>query len=234
MHIERLYRKAGRSFEFCYNIQTSEPLLLAELEKLFWLLSETFEPQLLGANSFLVSEGVVEVGPRMNFVTPWSTNAVAICHACGLDKVLRIERSRRYITPEGVDPDYDRMTECIYPVPLGTFESSISSEEVFQVDLLGRGINALKDINDKMGLGMDDWDMDFYYNLFVHDFKRNPTDVECFQLGQANSEHSRHWFFKGKQVINGVVKEESLMDIVRSNLRPYSNSVVAGDNSSAI
>ncbi len=39
---------------------------------------------------------IVEVGPRMNFTTAWSTNAVSVCHACGLTKIKRIERSRRY------------------------------------------------------------------------------------------------------------------------------------------
>jgi len=51
---------------------------------------------------------------------------------------------------------------------------------------------------------MDDWDEHFYYDLFLDHFKRNPTSVECFQLGQANSEHSRHWFFRGKLVIDGA------------------------------
>ena len=27
---------------------------------------------------------------------------------------------------------------------------------------------------------------------------RTPTNVELFDLGQSNSEHSRHWFFSGK------------------------------------
>ena len=33
----------------------------------------------------------------MNFTTAWSTNAVSICQACGLRKITRIERSRRYL-----------------------------------------------------------------------------------------------------------------------------------------
>ena len=40
-----------------------------------------------------------------------------------------------------------------------------------------------------MGLGLDDWDIEYYYNLFVKDLKRNPTNVECFDLSQSNSEH---------------------------------------------
>jgi hypothetical protein len=46
------------------------------------------------------------------------------------------------------------------------------------------------------GLAFDDWDLDFYTDLFKNRLNRNPTSVECFDLAQSNSEHSRHWFFK--------------------------------------
>jgi phosphoribosylformylglycinamidine synthase len=38
---------------------------------------------------------VLEVGPRLNFQTAWSSNAVTIFHSCGIGSVERIERSRR-------------------------------------------------------------------------------------------------------------------------------------------
>ena len=83
---------------------------------------------------------------------------------------------------------------------------------------------------------MDDWDLNFYHDLFVNKIKRNPTNVECFQLGQANSEHSRHWFFKGKMVINGEEKEENLIQIISSPLEanPKNSLIAFKDNSSAI
>lgn len=37
-----------------------------------------------------------QVGPRLSFSTAWSANAQSICKSCGLDKVTRIELSRRY------------------------------------------------------------------------------------------------------------------------------------------
>ena len=48
-----------------------------------------------------------------------------------------------------------------------------------------------------MGLGLDDWDMDYYTQLFRDEFQMDPTDVELFDMAQSNSEHSRHWFFGG-------------------------------------
>jgi len=242
--------------EFCFNIQVSSGLSDSETETLRWLLSETFEPQLFSAVSFLETEkrksaGAVlfEVGPRMNFSTAWSTNAVSICQSCGLTKVVRIERSRRYLLKGGgktlleksgpaafLDLVHDRMTECVYPFPLESFETGIVPKPPYYVPLMEKGKAALEEINRTMGLGLDDWDIDYYYNLFVIDIGRNPTDVECFDLSQSNSEHSRHWFFGGRLVIDGLEAPQTLMQIVKE---PYkrnpNNSVIAfHDNSSAI
>ena len=39
----------------------------------------------------------MQVGPRLSFSTAWAANAQSICQSCGLDKVTRIETSRRYL-----------------------------------------------------------------------------------------------------------------------------------------
>ena len=242
--IQRFYRLAGKDSENCFYVEVSDPLLAHELPILKWLLAETFEPEYLGDRSLLDSgkAQIVEVGPRLNFETAFSTNAVAICRFCGLDKVKRLEKSRRWILPEGADRDrfvaarHDRMTECLYPVPLESFETGLVPEPVRTIPLLEKGIDALRDINRELGLGMDAWDLGFYHDLFTKTFRRNPTNVECFQLAQANSEHSRHWFFKGNLLIDGKAAGETLMEIIKSTLRANpSNSVIAfKDNSSAI
>jgi phosphoribosylformylglycinamidine synthase len=56
-------------------------------------------------------------------------------------------------------------------------------------------------------------------------------------MGQSNSEHSRHWFFGGKMIIDGKEKESTLFQMVKATLNETnkSNSVIAfHDNSSAI
>ena len=81
--------------EHCFNIQTSSPLTTDQQNLLAWLLRETFEADQFTNRSSLTESGtLLEVGPRMNFSTAWSTNATAICHACGLLQIVRIERSR--------------------------------------------------------------------------------------------------------------------------------------------
>jgi phosphoribosylformylglycinamidine synthase len=237
--------------EYCYNIEVEETLSPDEMSTLRWLLSETFEPELFSDRSFLIQSTEQSAQntdrPRMNFTTAWSANAVAVCHGCGLFKIKRIERSRRYMVRavsslgnESIDrfieEVHDRMTECPYHEPLKTFESGVMPEPVTEVPMIEEGISALEKINIEMGLGLDDWDKEYYYNLFVNDLGRNPTNVECFDLSQSNSEHSRHWFFKGRLIVDGIEVPENLIDLISMPLRENrGNSVIAfKDNSSSI
>ncbi|GBD97250.1 MAG TPA: phosphoribosylformylglycinamidine synthase [Nitrospirae bacterium] len=257
--------------EFCFYIEAQEPVSSGEMSILSWLLSETFEPENFSGRSFLIQNtehrtqstdtdtdkesraSILEVGPRMNFTTAWSTNAVSVCHACGLQKISRIERSRRYkfIFSENNESSanfssslithhssllFDRMTECPYPEPLTSFETGIRPEPVFEIPLKEEGKSALEKINKEMGLGLDDWDIEYYYDLFVKDIGRNPTNVECFDLSQSNSEHSRHWFFKGKLIVDDREAPHDLIELIKKPLKANpNNSVIAfNDNSSSI
>jgi phosphoribosylformylglycinamidine synthase len=240
---------AGITAEHCFYVEASRALTPDDTGVLDWLLCETFEPDRLDASSFLddAAGTVVEVGPRMNFTTAWSTNAVSICHACGLTAVLRVERSRRFLLRTGRPvPEervkaflallYDRMTECPYPEPLTSFATGINPAPVSLVPVMVGGRPALEKINRDLGLAFDDWDLDFYTSLFRDRIGRDPTDVECFDIAQSNSEHSRHWFFKGRLLIDGEAVPEHLFAVVSA---PYeanpNNSVIAfHDNSSAI
>ncbi|QCD98508.1 phosphoribosylformylglycinamidine synthase [Vigna unguiculata] len=240
--------------EQCYNVGLSSQLSSENFSVLKWLLQETFEPENLGNESFLekkrkegLSPVIVEVGPRLSFTTAWSTNAVAICHACGLTEVTRLERSRRYLlftTSELQDHQinefaymvHDRMTECVYSQKLTSFETSIVPEEIRYIPVMERGRKALEEINLEMGFAFDDHDLEYYTKLFREDIKRNPTNVELFDIAQSNSEHSRHWFFTGKIFIDGQLMNKTLMQIVKSTLQANPNNSVIGfkDNSSAI
>ncbi len=245
----------GISTEFCFNVAADSAPAADDMRLLGWLLAETFEPGQFSEKSFLARDGspgvslILEVGPRMNFTTAWSTNAVSVCHACGLRKISRIERSRRYrleLAPgaslsKDQERDFlslvhDRMTECAYPKPLTTFETGMKPEPVRVIALLEQGRPALEKLNREMGLGLDDWDLDYYTNLFVKDIRRNPTNVECFDLSQSNSEHSRHWFFRGRLIVDGKEVPGTLMKIVKATWEANrNNSIIAfSDNSSAI
>ncbi|KAL0452842.1 UNVERIFIED_CONTAM: putative phosphoribosylformylglycinamidine synthase, chloroplastic/mitochondrial [Sesamum latifolium] len=131
---------------------------------------------------------------------------------------------------------HDRMTECIYNQKLTSFETNVVPEEVRYIPVMEKGRKALEEINEEMGLAFDEQDLKYYTKLFMDDIQRNPTNVELFDIAQSNSEHSRHWFFTGKIVIDGQPVNKTLMQIVKSTLQANPNNSVIGfkDNSSAI
>ncbi|THB79189.1 MAG: phosphoribosylformylglycinamidine synthase, partial [Desulfobulbaceae bacterium] len=146
---------------------------------------------------------------------------------------------RCYLVDEDVElevfvaKNHDRMTECQYLEPLKSFETGVEPEPVYEVDLITNGPDGLLEIP---GISMDEWDRNLYYDYFVNQHKRNPTIVEIMDLNNANSEHSRHGFFKGKQVIDGKEQEGTLFDLVSDTLKanPAGSIVAFKDNSSVI
>lgn len=128
------------------------------------------------------------------------------------------------------------MTEWRIRKPLETFSVGIPPEPVRDVPVLTEGVSVLEKMNKEMGLSLDKRDIEYLYTLFHDELKRNPTDVELFDFSQSNSEHSRHWFFRGKLVLDNEEIPYTLMDLVKQTLDAHpDNSVIAlSDNSSAI
>ncbi len=237
--------------EQCYNVALSNPLTLEEARTLLWLLQETFEPEKLSGHTKLKESGsstVVEVGPRLSFSTAFSTNAVSICHSCGLHKIMRLERSMRFriettgtkLSEAGVAQFaamvHDRMTQTVYDRPLSSFKTNKVPDPVITIPVLEGGREVLEKLNKEMGLAFDDWDLDYYTAMFQNELKRDPTNVELFDIAQSNSEHSRHWFFRAQLIIDGEPAPQTLIDMVMETLERASHNSVIGfkDNSSAI
>jgi len=237
--------------EICFNIELSKELAAEERPKLEYLLQETFEPEKFAGESFFKNENggsrLLEVGPRQQFTSAWSTNAVSICAAICLDKVTRIEQSRRYLVKAADDATeasflklallvHDRMTECVYPDGIQSFDVPNKPAPWTTVPVMEQGRKALEEMSAREGLGYDDQDLDYYVRVFRDELKRNPTTVECVDLAQGNSEHSRHWFFGGRIVIDGETMPCTLFELVKWPFKKHpSNSTIAfKDNSSAL
>ncbi|XP_031210669.1 phosphoribosylformylglycinamidine synthase isoform X3 [Mastomys coucha] len=190
---------------------------------------------------------LLEVGPRLNFSTPASTNIVSVCQAAGLRAVDRVETTRRYWLSFANHPTaemeaialaalHDRMTEQHYPDPIQSFSpQSIPAPLKGSIDILAEGRPALEKANQELGLALDSWDLDFYTKRF-QELQRNPSTVEVFDLAQSNSEHSRHWFFKGQLHVDGKKLARSLFDSIMSTQASSNpnNVLKFCDNSSAI
>jgi phosphoribosylformylglycinamidine synthase len=232
--------------EFCIYVQVSANMCTEELTVLQWLLTETFRKNDFSTTSFLPSDYQhLEVGPRLNFETSWSSTAVSGVVSCGVNKATRFSRSIRFGLSGSLDkqqaaaflaPLHDRMTQVEYPEPLQDFGVVQEPEPVRIIPVIENGIEALQAIDKQLGLSMDVQDLDIWYNLFAEYLGRNPTDVEIFYLGAAHSEHCRHGFFKGLIYIDDVRMTASFMQIVKTPWQKNpGNSVIAFcDDSSAI
>jgi phosphoribosylformylglycinamidine synthase len=179
---EDLAKIIGIETESCFNAQPSADLSPLQKERLEWLLAETFEKESLRLETsyfdLFPQEGawVVEFGPRMTFTSAFSSNATSICNKCDLP-IDRLELSRRYrfvlsqpLTAKSIaiikSLLHDRMTEQEYPKPLQTFDSGATAAPVRTIPIMKEGRAALERINQEMGLGFDDFDLDYYTNLF--------------------------------------------------------------------
>ncbi|XP_043076261.1 phosphoribosylformylglycinamidine synthase [Puntigrus tetrazona] len=252
--IAQLYPDVTITTELCYNVDLdgSDSLSVEQKGILRWLFSPPYSVSLSEEPTLKPEHGarLVEIGPRLNFSTAWSTNAVSICRSAGLSRVTRVELSRRHlIKPQEGHNDilqdgemdrlisclYDTMTECVYSQPITSFAVDVRPQEVFDVDILGKGRVALEKANDELGLAFDSWDLDYYAALFQR-VKRNPTSVECFDLAQSNSEHSRHWFFRGRMIIDGEEQKETLFSLIMGTQHHsnQNNVIKFCDNSSGI
>lgn len=237
--IKKFYRKIDAGLTRCFNVESRLPLSDEETKLFCRLVAEDLSGKNISLAPMSSGEQLVEIGPRLNFATAWSANMVSICLAVGLDSVIRVEQSRCYTVAADKDRDefirehHDRMTECVYSEPLLSFVTGIEPEPVYEVDMIGEGADVLLKIP---GISMDKRDRDFYYDYFVKKHNRNPTIVEIMDLNNANSEHSRHGFFRGKHIIDGEELGSTLFDVVTAtlNAHPKGSVVAFKDNSSVI
>ncbi|XP_004604897.2 phosphoribosylformylglycinamidine synthase isoform X1 [Sorex araneus] len=242
----------GVKTELCYNVNwTAEmPPNHEELKKLTWLFGCPLLLDDVAQESWLLpasSDLLLEVGPRLNFSTPTSTNIVSVCWSAGLKAVDRVEITRRYLLsfahPLSAEMEaialatlHDRMTEQHFHQPIQSFSlGSTPAPLNGPIDILAEGRLALERANQELGLALDSWDLDFYTKRF-QELQRNPSTVEAFDLAQSNSEHSRHWFFKGKLHVDGQELAHSLFESIMSTQASSNpnNVLKFCDNSSAI
>lgn len=125
------------------------------------MLSESYNAAGFSDSAFLKEDNekdfVVEVGPRLNFSTAWSTNAISIFHACGLDNIPRAECSRRYKLhcSEPLSDDekiaftnsiHDRMTEQPYTTRLTSFKTGVEAAPIKTYPVVANGREELRKV----------------------------------------------------------------------------------------
>ena len=228
---------------FSYFVELSAPLTGQERQRLAALLlsGEHIPPLPKGSRQ-------VFAVPRPGTISPWSSKATDILHACGLGDVSRVERGICYaVTTEAGLPLgrllalgavlIDRMTEVL----LADGEDAARLFEAHEPSPhetvpLGRdGRRALVEANLALGLALSDDEIDYLVENYSA-LGRDPTDVELMMFAQANSEHCRHKIFRADWRIDGAAREERLFDMIRSTTEASPNGVLSAytDNAAVI
>jgi phosphoribosylformylglycinamidine synthase len=239
---ERDDRVKSLQARFTYFIALTRPLSAEHGKRLKALL-------LSGEKSSSFGKGARKlfVVPRPGTISPWSSKATDIAHACDID-VERIERGICYgLQFRGAVSDddvhtlgavlYDRMTEALLdageeasrlfelhkPAPLTT------------VTLGENGNNALAQANKDLGLALSDQEIDYLVKSY-EDLGRDATDAELMMFAQANSEHCRHKIFNASWVVDGESKDQRLFGMIKSTTENSPAGVISAysDNAAVI
>ena len=201
-----------------------------------------------------VDGALIVVAPRLGTVSPWASKATDIAHNCGL-AIRRVERVTEFrlalkagllggvktLTADELAACaallHDRMTESVLTsreAAAHLFDDQLGVA-MQQVDVLGRGRDALVRANTEFGLALSPDEIDYLVTSFTT-LERNPTDVELMMFAQANSEHCRHKIFNADFVIDGVAQERSMFKMIRHTeaSSPQHTVVAYSDNASVM
>ncbi|HSD68579.1 MAG TPA: phosphoribosylformylglycinamidine synthase, partial [Woeseiaceae bacterium] len=200
------------------------------------------------AQSFQETSATFCVVPRAGTVSPWSSKATDIAHACGLTEVRRLERGIQYAVTAQVslgEADLravaaaivDPMTEM--PL-LGRDSAAVlflhhGPPPVERLELHGEGLRALQDANERLGLALSADELDYLLQNY-RALGRDPTDAELMMFAQANSEHCRHKIFRADWIIDGEAQSERLFDMIRSTSDASPDGIISAysDNAAVI
>ncbi len=195
------------------------------------------------------SETSFYVSPRKGTISPWSTKATDIFRNCGVAGVRRVERAVRFSVSaagrsappprfedlKGALPAlFDRMTEGVY-LSLDDLFAELPPRPGRSFDVLGRGVEAIREANAELGLAISEPEMAYLADSF-RAAGRNPTDTELVMFGQVNSEHCRHKIFGAEFIIDGKAQKDSLFGMIKNTHRRNGKGTLVAykDNSSVV
>lgn len=198
----------GSPKQHLYVVHKELPVSEEDQKKLEWL----FNGYPLLRKSFIQDE---LVGPRINMITPWSTNAVEICRNMGLSDIVRIEQ---FWAPTEIE--FDAMIHQKFKV---------LDQHVFDTKRIPEPVQSIDDIsayNNKEGLSLSPDEVRYLEGLAKR-LGRALTDSEVFGFSQVNSEHCRHKIFNGTFVIDGETKKHSLFELIKKTAKKNGKNLVS-------
>uniref|UniRef100_UPI004049D0B4 phosphoribosylformylglycinamidine synthase n=1 Tax=Fulvivirga sp. TaxID=1931237 RepID=UPI004049D0B4 len=176
-------------------------------EKLTWLLN--------GAKEIPAPKGKY-IGPRVEMITPWSTNAVEIAQNMGIEGIIRMEQ----LSLATAELNFDPMLQSVYENP---------DQAVFNIDRIPEPVKFIEDIasyNNQEGLALSIEEIE-YLDSVSKEMGRKLTDSEVFGFSQVNSEHCRHKIFNGTFIIDGETKPNTLFQLIKETSKQTPGRLVS-------
>ena len=218
-------------------LHTDAPLTDAQREQLGPLLQEAPPPS-LESPDFLVT-------PRVGTISPWSSKATEILHACGLTEVHRVERGIAFWVPgqgataaERLSPHVcDPMTQTVlsHTDEAARLFRAAPPNPVVHIPLGSDPRAALQQANTSLGLALSGDEIEYLAKNYAA-LGRDPTDVELLMFSQANSEHCRHKIFNASWTLDEQDMPESLFGMIRHTHATHPAGVLSAysDNAAVI
>ena len=199
----------GDPKQHLYVVQKELPISEEDQKKLEWL----FGGYPLLRKSFVQA---ALIGPRISMITPWSTNAVEICHNMGIKDIIRIEQ---FWAEENVSPFDAMVHQRFNELDQHIFDTKRSAESVTY-------IGDITAYNEQEGLSLSKDEVSYLEDLAKR-LGRELTDSEVFGFSQVNSEHCRHKIFNGTFIIDGKTKKQSLFDLIKKTSKKNGANLVS-------
>ncbi len=199
----------GDSKQHLYVVQKELPVSEEDQKKLQWL----FGGYPLLRKSFIQAP---LIGPRISMVTPWSTNAVEICHNMGIRDVIRIEQ---FWATDVMDSFDSMVHQRFNELDQHIFDTKRKPEDICTVENIAA-------YNEQEGLSLSKDEIAYLENLASR-LKRPLTDSEVFGFSQVNSEHCRHKIFNGTFIIDGKTKNKSLFELIKKTSKENGDNLVS-------
>ncbi len=185
--------------------------------------------------------------PRVGTISPWSSKATDIVHACGLGAVRRVERGIAWrlagVRAEGgilraaAERLHDPMTESVFrgAADLAAMFARRAPAAQRRIPLSAEGRAALERANAELGLALADGEIDYLAEAYAG-LARDPTDTELMMFAQANSEHCRHKIFNAEWTVDGEPQPMSLFAMIRESTARSPDGILSAysDNAAVI
>ncbi len=226
--------------QFLHLVDLEDALTNDERRKLDALLAYGPRAQ-TGDDEQTLASGGRFVVPRFGTISPWSSKATDILHACGLSRVRRIERGVAWTILGSVRDEKalraaisDRMTETVL-VEASEAQKLFERRPPRPLQTIARDRESLTRANVELGLALAPDEIDYLAHAF-DSLERDPTDVELMMFAQANSEHCRHKIFNAEFVVDGAPQPDSLFRMIKRSTEASPEGVLSAykDNAAVI